>query len=815
MATTVNLELPREFYNQLIQQKDAFKSNVCRQVEDLFGQFLRNIKVVDRSQQLVTPTPNSALSSLVVNRDHGGLVPIAFYANSNGQLVPTSMMRVQSQTTLATLAQQQQQQSLTHQQQTINTIEDRQLTNTVVVNGQEQQVDYANEQTQQQLRRVHVLIRPREVSGVSLDQNQYQQQQPQPYLTNQQPNHQQLLSNGQQPFGNNISPIASTSSFVSDQQQQARSEQLNRLTPIPTNFQGQDETATKTPLSQTNGSKNVVPKEEMGLENSTTVPLNSGNQNSSVTLSSTTDFVSLSPTTQNVIKEEVEQANDPFEVQEVRGENNRENDAGELVIDEVGVGNRTNADKVADADDGEFSNSDDWTEEDSDDSFCQCADCNDGVEWLPENEIFRKKSKKSLNKAPGVLHQHLRKTRKRRYSRIVLSRHSKRFKRCKADNSNSQMIRTFDATSASANGNSIDCTRLRAKLNSKTVNTIQPSQTSLEQAQTPQQQTSETLQFAQFVPPSFNNSPQTSTTSTVQQHSGHQEAPKRGRPVKHHTKQRRTLLDRNGNYVCLRCDILFPQKHLLREHQTNVHGWGGVRRKGISCTANNNGNLSSNVQFVQSNPIQATVFVSQPQTSTSTIASVHNFEQQNSSNSPVNFTPTPGLVQVNSTNNFSITDPNMFFPIATSSSSTNQANGNTITTAILTALPMPTQTASEGAIVNGIVMNGGVIGANGNGVFSPYVCHLCNNSYSNSFNLNRHLFRHQKVKPFRCKWAGCNQRGSQKCDLIRHIRIQHFHLPKTMREQKEQGIADVRDPNDYIHEDEELMKIFRQNIPQK
>lgn len=201
MATTGNMELPEDVFEHMEQLVENIKSDVFRQIEKICEDFLRSIRVVDRSQQVTTANTSLALNSLielnrlVVNTAHNKLQsePIAYYTNSNGQLVPTPLMTVQPMPQRAPelLAPRPQQQYLTPQQQTIVPTEGRQLTSSLLAtNHQEQQVvNYLREQLQRQERVPVLLVRPEEVTRASLNQNQSQQlllQQHQQYLTGQQ-----------------------------------------------------------------------------------------------------------------------------------------------------------------------------------------------------------------------------------------------------------------------------------------------------------------------------------------------------------------------------------------------------------------------------------------------------------------------------------------------------------------------------------------------------------------------------------------------------------------------------------------------------
>ena len=75
----------------------------------------------------------------------------------------------------------------------------------------------------------------------------------------------------------------------------------------------------------------------------------------------------------------------------------------------------------------------------------------------------------------------------------------------------------------------------------------------------------------------------------------------------------------------------------------------------------------------------------------------------------------------------------------------------------------------------------------------------CDKAYTTKNELKAHERRiHLLLKPYRCKWPGCTY-SSEVCPaVIRHIRTQHFHLPETMRKQREKNIVDFRDPKEYL-----------------
>ena len=80
----------------------------------------------------------------------------------------------------------------------------------------------------------------------------------------------------------------------------------------------------------------------------------------------------------------------------------------------------------------------------------------------------------------------------------------------------------------------------------------------------------------------------------------------------------------------------------------------------------------------------------------------------------------------------------------------------------------------------------------------------CGQSFLYDANLKHHERIHLKIKPFRCTWPSCDYSSTVKSAVVRHVRIRHFKLPITLKQQNQLGITDDRDPTEYIAEDQEL-----------
>ncbi|KAH9405855.1 hypothetical protein TYRP_014151 [Tyrophagus putrescentiae] len=74
----------------------------------------------------------------------------------------------------------------------------------------------------------------------------------------------------------------------------------------------------------------------------------------------------------------------------------------------------------------------------------------------------------------------------------------------------------------------------------------------------------------------------------------------------------------------------------------------------------------------------------------------------------------------------------------------------------------------------------------------------CGKVFQSPNHLRRHECIHTNVRPYRCKWDSCNFVAIQRSDAIRHVRVKHWHLPRTFKLQQEMNIEDTRDPLEFI-----------------
>ena len=90
-------------------------------------------------------------------------------------------------------------------------------------------------------------------------------------------------------------------------------------------------------------------------------------------------------------------------------------------------------------------------------------------------------------------------------------------------------------------------------------------------------------------------------------------------------------------------------------------------------------------------------------------------------------------------------------------------------------------------------------------------CHCkfdgCFKSFPNHASLAIHERVHLATKPYKCSWPQCAyaSASAQRNHVTTHIRVAHFKLPSTVKEQKQRGIVDQRNPDDYIEVDQEQL----------
>ena len=84
----------------------------------------------------------------------------------------------------------------------------------------------------------------------------------------------------------------------------------------------------------------------------------------------------------------------------------------------------------------------------------------------------------------------------------------------------------------------------------------------------------------------------------------------------------------------------------------------------------------------------------------------------------------------------------------------------------------------------------------------PFVCPVsdCGQSYRQQLGLTRHTRSvHQPhTQPFECTWPECRYVSVHKFHVVTHVRMKHFSLPPTVKEQRQLSITDTRDPTEWI-----------------
>ena len=81
----------------------------------------------------------------------------------------------------------------------------------------------------------------------------------------------------------------------------------------------------------------------------------------------------------------------------------------------------------------------------------------------------------------------------------------------------------------------------------------------------------------------------------------------------------------------------------------------------------------------------------------------------------------------------------------------------------------------------------------------------CTQSFLTDSLLANHERVHLATKPYKCSWNECRYTAAERGNVTTHIRMKHFGLPKTVKEQNRRGIEDQRNPSDFIEVDEDLL----------
>ena len=91
---------------------------------------------------------------------------------------------------------------------------------------------------------------------------------------------------------------------------------------------------------------------------------------------------------------------------------------------------------------------------------------------------------------------------------------------------------------------------------------------------------------------------------------------------------------------------------------------------------------------------------------------------------------------------------------------------------------------------------------------NKYACKFqeCGKSFETDQGLTLHERIHLGIKPFSCNWPDCSYSSKQFGNVANHVRIHHFKLPPTKKEQERLNIVDDRDPKQYVQVDHELVK---------
>ena len=74
----------------------------------------------------------------------------------------------------------------------------------------------------------------------------------------------------------------------------------------------------------------------------------------------------------------------------------------------------------------------------------------------------------------------------------------------------------------------------------------------------------------------------------------------------------------------------------------------------------------------------------------------------------------------------------------------------------------------------------------------------CRKPFNRKNSLKRHERIHVLIKCYRCLWDGCGYDSKLRSSMVDHIRVTHFKLKRSRKEQAEMKNNDYRDPADYF-----------------
>jgi len=77
-------------------------------------------------------------------------------------------------------------------------------------------------------------------------------------------------------------------------------------------------------------------------------------------------------------------------------------------------------------------------------------------------------------------------------------------------------------------------------------------------------------------------------------------------------------------------------------------------------------------------------------------------------------------------------------------------------------------------------------------------CPHCSLSCINIHRLRRHMVVHTTKRPYRCTWPDCDYTAKLTFYVEQHVRVVHFQLPPTMKEQRARKIVDNRNAKHFV-----------------